>query len=519
MKGKSIFKVVLATILVIAICTWVFPSTSFSEVLVEGERTQIGIFDLFSFPTVALTYFGYIAIYVLAIAVFYGICNKISAYQTVIDTIKNKFKGKEICFLVLVIALISILVSVTGFSFGMMFVFPFIASVVLAMGYNKLVAATVTVGPVVAGIAGTTLGTQSVSALNSLLGVNTKDDMVSKIIVLLVFVIILTVNVVLYAKKTKSNVVEAKVLEPKKEVKEKKEAVKVEKKASFKKAATKKTTSTKTSAKKTSSKKSTKTKASMAMTNDSIKVAKKQSVIPFIVIFDLILIISLISVFDWSGLFNIDVFQKATESVTTFTIGDFPIFGKILGGVGEWGAWSVTYEIPVLIVVMSLILALIYRLKLNDICSGIEEAFKKAIMPVVTMTFAYIVLIICTYFPFQLTIDKAILEITSGFNVVTMTIVSIFASIFNVESAYAASSVIPYITSIVKDTNLYPLINIIFQSIYGLVMLIAPTSVVLIGTLSYLDIPYGQWLKHIWKIFVEVLVALLIIFVILLATV
>lgn len=519
MKGKSIFKVVLATIFVIAICTWIFPSTSFSTALVEGERVQVGIFDLFSYPTVAITYFGYIAIYVLAIAIFYGICNKIPAYEATVEAIKNKFAGKEIVFLVSVIALIAILVSVCGFGFGMMFVFPFIASIVLAMGYNKLVAATVTVGPVVAGLAGTTLGTQSVSYLGSLLGLNTKDDMISKIVVLLVFVIILSVNVILYAKKTKNNVVEAKVVEPKKEVKEvKKVETKKDEKVAAKKAPAKKASTTKTT-KKTSTKKSTKTKASMAMSSDTIKVSKKQSIVPFVVIFDLILIISLVSVFDWSGLFNIDIFQKATESVTTFTIGDFAIFGKLLGNVSEWGAWTVAFELPILITVMSLILALVYRVKVNDIVDGIESGFKKAIMPIVTMTLAYVVLIIITYHPIQLTIDKAILEITSGFNVVTMTIVSIFASVFNVESAYAASSTIPYVTSLVTDTNLYPLIQIIFQSIYGLMMLVAPTSVVLIGTLSYLDIPYGQWLKHIWKVFVEVLVALLIIFVILLATV
>lgn len=524
MKGKSILKVVLATILVIAICTWIFPSTSFSTALVEGERVQIGIFDLFSYPTVALTYFGYVAVYVLAIAVFYGICNKIPAYQSVIDSIKNKFNGKEVFFLVLCIALIAILVSVTGFSFGMLFIFPFIASVVMAMGYNKLVAATVTVGSVVAGLAGTTLGTQSVNYLSSALSLNPKDDMISKIVVLLVFIIILAVNVVLYAKKTKNNVVEAKVEDSKKEVKAAKiekttkvEAKKEVKKAPVKKASAKSTS--KTTTKKTAAKKTTKTKASMAMSTDTIKVTKKQSIVPFVIIFDLIVLISLVSVFNWSGLFEIDIFQKATESVTTFTIGDFEIFGKLLGSINEWGAWTVAYELPVLIIVMSIILALIYRVKFNDILAGIEDAVKKAIIPIVTMTLAYVVLIIVTYHPIQLTIEKAILELTSGFNVVTMSIVSILASVFNVESAYAASSTIPYITSIVTDTNLYPLIQIIFQSIYGLMMLVAPTSVILIGTLSYLDIPYGQWLKHIWKIFVEVLVALLVIFVILLATV
>lgn len=517
MKGKSVFKVVLATILIIAVCTWILPSTSFNTTIVEGERLQVGIFDLFTYPTVAITYFCYVAVFILAVAIFYGVCSKIPAYQSTIETIKNKFAGKENLFLVLTIVLTAVLVSVTGLSFGMMFIFPFVASIVLAMGYNKLVAASVTVGPVVAGLAGTTLGTQSFNYLNSLLNLNTKSDMITKVVVLLVFVIILAINVVLYANKTKNNVVEAKVVAPKKEEKATKEVVKKVVKESAKKE-TKKTT-TKSSSKKTAPKKATKTKASMAMATDTIKVTKKQSIVPFVIIFDLVLLIALVSVFDWAGLFNIDIFTKATKNVTTFTIGDFEIFGKILGNVTEWGAWTVAYELPVMIVVMSIIMALIYRVKFNDVISGIEDAIRKAIMPIVCMTLVYVVLIIVTYHPIQLTVDKALLELTSGFNVVTMTLVSIISSVLNVESAYAVSTTLPYITTLITDTSLYPLIQIIFQAMYGLMMLVAPTSVILIGTLSYLEIPYGQWLKHIWKVFVEVLVALLIIFIIILATI
>ena len=51
-----------------------------------------------------------------------------------------------------------------------------------------------------------------------------------------------------------------------------------------------------------------------------------------------------------------------------------------------------------------------------------------------------------------------------------------------------------------------------FQTIYGLAMLVLPSSVILMITLSYMDISYGQWLKHIWKLFLELLVVLVVIF-------
>ena len=46
---------------------------------------------------------------------------------------------------------------------------------------------------------------------------------------------------------------------------------------------------------------------------------------------------------------------------------------------------------------------------------------------------------------------------------------------------------------------------------YGFTMLFAPTSLVLMLTLSYLDINYSKWLKNIWKLLLEFLVVILIV--------
>lgn len=541
-KRKNISVVVLATILVVTLCSWIFPSASFNSVLVEGERVQVGLFDLFSYPMVAVTYFSYVIVYALVVSIFYGIANKIPAYHTLVEKIKNAYTGREPIFLGLVIALTAIIVSVTGLSFGMIFIFPFVISIVIAMGYNKLVAASVTVGSVAAGLAGTTLGTSSVSYLNQLLGLETMDELVSKIVILVAFVIILIANVLMYAKKTKNTVVETEVTTSKKkvDVEVETEALKVTKKDALKpakKTTTKKDTktgkSTKTSAKTKSTKtkstktKSTKTKskstrASMAKNSDEIlkvsaKDTKKVKCWPFVLIFDFILIILALAVFDWSGLFDITWFTDAKNAIDGFEIGNFPIFAKLLGTYSEFGSWSFNIEIPVLIMIGSLILALVYRVKFSDIVDGIEEGISKAVKPIVTMMLAYIVLIICTYHPFQLMITKFIMGLTSGLNVVTMTIVAMFASLFNVETVYTAQSTVPYVMSVIGDATLYPLVEVIFQAVYGLAMLVVPTSVILIGTLTYLNIPYGQWLKYIWKIFVEVLIVLLIIFLIILA--
>ena len=89
-------------------------------------------------------------------------------------------------------------------------------------------------------------------------------------------------------------------------------------------------------------------------------------------------------------------------------------------------------------------------------------------------------------------------------------------SIIKMEPYYIASSVLPYVTSIIEDTSVYSLIGFISQSMQGLSMLIAPTSIVLLGVIGYLKIDYTKWIKTIWKFFGELLIVAFILFTIIL---
>lgn len=522
MKKNSVLKVILLVILCVVVCTWIFPAITFNTELVESDRTQVGLFDIFNYSVDLFRYFPYIIINTLAIGAFYGVCYRIPAYRRLLDKIVEGFKGKENIFLVAIIVLVGAIVSVTGLSLGMLFVFPFIISVVLLMGYNKLVAASVTVGSVVVGLIGTTLGNKSVDYINYILQTNINDEMVTKVILLVLGMALLAYNVITYAMKTKNST--DKVLEfvpagatTSTTVKVVKEVETKEVKKETKKPAAKKTTKKKAPAKKTTKK----TKANNAVAKD-VKVvkgnAKKQSIWPLVIIFDLILVVMALGVYDWAGVAKATWPADALKAIREFEIGGFPIFDKILGNsLTAFGEWSLNFEIPATIIVLTCILGFIYGVKFDKFLDGMVDGIKKAFKPALYMLMVYLVLIICTYHPFQLHIAKFFLDMTNGLNVLSMTVVAMFASLFNVESMYAAQSTLPYITTIVKDTSLYPIVAVIFQAVYGLVMLIAPTSVILLGTLAYLDIPYTQWIKHIWKLFLELLVVLIIVFCILIA--
>lgn len=547
MKKHNILKIVLLSVLVAVLCTWIFPSTDFQNGLIVGERNQLGIFDLFAYVIEVIRNFPYVIMMVLVTGMFYGVAYRIPAYRILLDKLVKLFTGKETTFLVVAMLLISAIVSVTGLTLGIIFVFPFIISVVLLMGYNKLVAASVTVGSTIVGILGTTFGSGTNSYIDMVLGTTVQGEMISKIIIYIIALVILSYYVIRYANKTRNNTdkvlefvpADIKVKAEKIEAKEK--SVKVEttketkqvtkktpttKKSSSKqkeveeKKTTKKTSAKKsskaTSTKSTTKKSTSKTRANNAKVDPKIIVKPKKNIKiwPFILFFDLAIIILVISSFDWAGICNISIFDKALKAVQDFQIFGFPIFDKILGEVNAFGKWSIYYEIPIVILLITCFLGFIYGLKLDEFFDGIIDGIKKALEPMIYMLLLYLVLVISVYNPFTLNITKFLLDLTKEFNVIIMSFVAMISSIFSIENIYVARNTLPYVSTVITDGTIYPLMAIIFQSIYGLVMLIAPTSIILIGTLSYLNISYGQWIKHIWKLFLELLVVLVVIFLI-----
>ena len=138
---------------------------------------------------------------------------------------------------------------------------------------------------------------------------------------------------------------------------------------------------------------------------------------------------------------------------------------------------------------------------------GFSEGLRKALLPAFIVFVIYLILVLTTYNPYQLVIYKALLGLTKGFNVFTTGLVVIVSSIINGDPTYAFYSVLPYFVSVVTATDTYPLISVIFQALYGIVTLVAPTSIPLMVTLAYL--------KVIWKILLELVVVAFIIFTIL----
>ena len=521
MKKHNTIKVVLITMLVFLLLSWILPAAYYSGQYIDQGRVQMGLFDLFNYPLTALSYFGYIGLFFVLVGGFYGILYKIPAYRVFLERIVKLFEGKEKLLLSIMVVVIALLVSVCGIQFGIALFIPFIVALILLMGYDKITAALVTVGGAVAGLVGTTYATNNTGILTGALALDFDFEIGVRWAILLVSVALVIFNVLMYAKIKKSKVEEIKeeVKEKMKKV-EKAVAKKVEaKKVEAKKASAKKTPAKKTPAKKTSAKKTTKTRKSAnkaALIEEDViivpaKVSGSHKIWPLVVTFSLLFVLFVIAFIPWTS-FKVDAFEKASLAVQEFTLFKFPIFAKILGTFNPFGSWTMTdLFLPMGLVI--LVLALIYKVKFDDIIDGFAEGAKKALAPFVIVILLYSVLVLVTYHPFQLVIYKSILGLTKGFNIATTVVVALLAPIFNSDIAYSFQAVTPYYTSIVTKASNYPLVGVIFQSMYGVAMLFAPTSLVLMGILAYLKVSYKDWLKVVWKLLLELFIVLLIIFI------
>lgn len=390
-----------------------------------------------------------------------------------LDSLVKKFKGKEVICLVVIMALFAFLTSFAGLQLALLMLFPFVISLVLMMGYNKSTAIAVTAGSVAVGLMGTTFAYNTTQVLQQYLSVELTDLIWVKVILLVLGVVLLALFVLKFGKKAST-----------KKADDKEEFIPEE------------------------------VKTTKGKEKDKDK-KHKVKVWPLVLILDLILLVTILGFIPWNGAFGITLFEDVTTAITEFELFGFPIFGKILGAVSPFGYWTLVELVTVMLLAI-IILKFVYKIKWDDVFDGFGKGVKKALVPALIVILIYTCLVLTTYDPYQLVIYKFILGLTKGFNIFTTGLVVVISSIFNGDPLYAFYSVLPYFVSVVTDTNNYQLIAVIFQSLYGIVTLVAPTSIPLMATLAYTNTSYKDWFKYIWKLLVALLVLAFIVFIVLL---
>ena len=518
---RRLLKVIGISFLIFVILSWIIPVGTYSS----GELTTngidpVGLIDLFNTPIQSFITFILYGVVFATIGGLYGVMEKTGVLEKVTEKIGHAFKRKEKGFLILTIILFTVLSSVTGLILPLFILVPLFATVLFAMNYDKVTVLVSTVGSLLVGSIASTYGFNITGYTANLLGLDMSNQIVAKVILLVILIITLIFVVLTSSKKNmKKELKEAKMNKTEKEVKEVKE-VKVAKttKASETKA-TKKTTkaassnkkaptttkkaATKTTAKKKTTKGKSNTKA-FAVTKPVKKVSSKSkiSAVPLVVIFALMLILCLVGMYNWYYAFGVDVFSNIHEAIMGIEIKDFPIFEHLLSGISELGYWS-NVELVGAMIIAAGIIAWIYKLSLNEFIDSFASGVKKWLPTAVLAASASVILYVLYQASYAGTgtlvdtINAKVFGLTDGFNVLTTGFAGLLGSFFYNDLYYLLATMSTFMSSF--DVASLSVAGLLVQSVYGIGMIIFPTSVILIAGLSLFNVSYKEWIKYIWK--------------------
>lgn len=504
MKKYNVLKVVGISFLLVTILTWIIPAGSYSTGTYEASGTlPFGIFDLSRIPLIAVTNLIQFALVILVIGGFYGVLNKTGVYTSFVLQTSKKYKGKEKHFVVLSILIFSILAAVVGAPFAILLLLPFFGAVILLIGYNKMTAMLATIGAMLLGNLASIFNTEVATNINQYLNLGIDSEIFAKIILLLMLVVLYVLFVLRISKIEKVKPAKTKT-SAKKEI-----SKKDDKKASTTKAESKKKDVVVVE---------TKEKEKGIPLYNEKAIDKKKSFVPLLVIFVLILVISLVALFDWTNLLKFTHFETWYEKLIDVKVGNYPIMKNILGTLSPFGYWT-NYELIMFLLLTIPFIAWLYNVKLDDMLDGFVDGAKEVLKPAVCVLIATI--LYASMFNSQTganifyTIVHFLLDLSKNFNgFVVAAITAIGGFLFSDFSAFMGSAMAP-ITSVYTVSKWYPLIGMIVQTIYGLVMFIGPSSILLILGLSYFDISYKDWFKtiirYLWKVLLIIILVMIII--------
>ena len=466
MKKTGLFKIIMITLVAMVISSLLISSSYFEDgKLAELGMNYTGVFDAFGmfFKSFLIEYFVQTVLLVLSIGALYGVLESTDAYKKLVNKIVKDLKGREFLFIVLVSLFIAVITSVFDYGFALFIFFPFIISILLAMGYDKVTVGVSTFGATLIGIIGSTIGYNTTGVITKVLQVNTNSYFYFKLALLLIGYVVL----LLYLFKAERHKLTKDELE----------------------------------------------ELNLTVKNQDVKY---KGVVIVLVLLFVLLVLGCTS---WTDTFKVNVFTKFHESITEISpklpfihitsegvkVGteEFTLVKSIIGNVAEFGKWYYS-EMTVICFLASLVLGLIYHV---DIFKEILNGIKKTLKPAGMLFLSYLVLYLAANIMNYPTIAGLLLKLTSKFSVIISSIVMAIASFFHVDALFVANYAAPQVAIKTSNTALVALLT---QSIYGVTMFIAPTSIYLTYGLTLLGIPYKEWVKKTWKL-VAVLYAIVII--------
>lgn len=463
---KDTFKVLGITFLIVVLLSWIIPAGYYSNgtFTSSGSQVVVGLYDIVRIPVLTIATFIQFGVLFLAIGGLYGVLNKTLVYSKIVDSIAKKYNKKG--FMIFTVILFALLTSITGLNNLVFILVPFFMAILLKQGYSKIVSLTSTVGAMLVGVVGTTIGFNVWGYLQYFLSLSMTTYLFARIVILIISVVLL---ILLLIKNTKEVTEVSKTKKAKEEI-----------------------------------------KIPLYEENTS-----KKSVVPFVIISIITLTFIFIGQYNWEYSFKISLFTNIYESINSFEIAGYPIFANLLSGLSTIGYLG-NYDVVVILIIASLIIGWLYNVKFKDIFEGFVSGAKEMLPSAIYAMLA------CSVFALLLNMQDANSHSANFLNTMVNKLVG--STDFSFAGTTLSAGFISFAyndfytllsnyASVFKvfDSNVVAIIALMIQTIYGVVMLVAPTSIYLIAGLTLADVSYKDWIKHIWKYAVILFVVVIVV--------
>lgn len=443
--------IIFIILLVCVVLSWfIVPGMYSSGVFTELTHNRAGIYDLFPVIYSAFDYKSLDIMYILIVGGCYGVLSQTNGYRKLVDKTVKLIKGKEIIAFVVVTLLMSLYCSMTSHIFGLFCIVPFIVSVFLKSGYNKLTAISAGFGGMFVGYLGLIFGSYGVSILNEYTGLSCTDWVWQKIVLFILAYVLFTIFSILYMKKHKKNDVSSDpyCTEP--------------------------------------------------LVEKGISKGKRTKLWPVVVMLIVSLVVIIIGTISWVDSFGIQFFTNLHETFqSSFMIADIPILSSIVGlQMPALGEWETMLPVGFIFLVFTIILSLMSKMKIGDFTKEFGNGMKKISKVAFIYGFTFALLYINAEFAWTGTVISKLFG-SGSFNIITLIVGAFLASFFSVDPSYVGYSYSSLLATAFAD-NLVAA-GVVWRLGTALAAVIAPTSFILLAALSYLDVSYKRWFKYIWK--------------------
>ena len=478
----SAFSILFGIIAVVALLSWIVPSGqyemtepvdgsdptpiagTYSQVdkqrTVDGEDVDVhqGFWEVFQAPILGTAEAIDVVLFVLVIGGFLGVAMKTGALDAFLGRVVQKMKGREF----LLIPVLMSLFAIGGTTYGMqeetIAFYALVVPVMLAAGYNGMVAALVIILGAGVGVLGSTINPFSTGIASGFADISIGDGVIERLIILVLSLAAAIWFVMRYAAKVKKGLYreDSKLL------------------------------------------------PNQLSDNESREIpaftARRKAVIS---IFGLAFLVMVIAVIPWEYKFNITFFADFANWLTSLAI-----IGPALGAILPLGDWWFN-ELSMLFLVAAMLIGVVYYAKVprgenegfvDTFIDGARDLLGVALIIGVARGISVVMNngeIMATFINYG---EQLLHSVPNVILPAVAFIVYLPLSFLIPSTSGLATASMPILAPLADFANIdRHLIVTAFATSAGVINLIAPTVASVIGGLALAKVSYGTYVRRTWK--------------------